>query len=909
MTKKKMRKLAAFALSVCMASGVGAAMAINVHTHFAAASADTAKYAVTEAETYSAKVSQTSPAIITLTGVTAGQYSISAKITEVDGEPIADDNWEFYDLVATVGGESLYLNYDFGNRTFNGVIRVESNDTLTLTTTTASTLTLSVTVDNLSIGANNDYTLSNVKLIAGSSQMITLDNVAASDYKVIVDLGTEDLIGDGVLYAQINDGTRIQLIKDSKYFTNTYVGTVTVGDMSKTLTITSTNAVDLNATIMLNQVMTYAELPSSVDLEMWVAKTYKYTAAKTGYYSLNTSSTDSKAEVSITFKTDAEAFEGLNVTENNFPLYMEANETYYFEFVLMNSSNDASATINTAVVNWDKPTIETNVAYPVPVTAAGRDRVTMDLVAEEGEYNLSLIEVPYNWYWNNITVTAYVGGEEIALNADNSYTAKIFLDGNTTISLTTNAEDSTVLTLSIATPEVMNYIKLGVATEVTVPAATMEYGELVPGNIIYYIENAQAGYYGITLSANNNISIDANWLPAVFKGNTTGGFRVTDSGDIVIEFYNYNMEATSFTATVTKLDGNYDMALGTNEVSINKGTTVYYLEGLAVGNYELSVANLPAGATISIDGVAVTLNGGKANITISEDQDNRGLVTVMFMSDAAAKLTVTVTPENVMKFNEAITITTDGDYYNTASYIYLEAGTYAIQLSTPDGMYASVTANGEDAITYGGKMGVFTVAQSGNVALRFTVNNYSGVNAFKAIVTNVAGAMTLGKEESISLTASEFGKVYTMSGLAYGEYNVTVSANVKVYVNGSLLEGDSFYLYDNTCTIAFVSDVDVEFTAKVTPAYMLKLGEKTDVTIYAWNYSTTYYMELEEGEYIIELTMSDGTMIKVSVDGELVLNYGDITGSVIVDGGYIAFTFETNTFEEVTFSVLVKAAE
>lgn len=907
MSKLKSKKLAAIALSSCMAICVGAAVGINAHKNFVTASADTAKYAVTETAVGTATVSQATPATIDLTGIKAGQYYLSVVITE------GAEDWAFYDMAVTVGGETSYLSYNFSTKTFSGVVKVGEDDTLLLTTSSDKELTVSVDLGDLYLGADNDYTLGGVQIPAMSSVTVNLVGVEGN-YRVMVDLGAVLLEEEATISVQVGNGEEIILTKDNNYY-SAYTGTISV-DGETTLTVYTTSTVAITADIMLNAITEYKELPSSIELKMWEAVTYKYTAVKTGYFSLNTASEDPNVELSITFRNDPESFEGYNVTENNYPLYMEAGQEYYFEFVLMNSSNGASATINTIVEGWKKPTIMTGTAYPVPVTAEGRDAVIMDVVAEAREYNLALMDVPFEYYMMGRTVTANVGDMVYYLNNLNGYSTDITLNGNTTIYLTTNATESTVLGLFIGIPEERHYIELGEATEIMVPGATMEDGTLIPGSAIYYIANATEGYYNIMLSdlsADASISVETDGLSALFTGNTAGGFKLRYGADyIVLEFLNHSTKDAEFKATVTKAQGEYDLTLGTaNTVTINKGATAYYLEGLAVGNYELAVANLPEGATIFVDGESVDLNNGKAPITISEEQDNRGIITVLFMSNAAANITVTVTPLNIMKLNEVKTIATEGEAINMGYYMNLKAGEYSIVLDAPAGMDLTIMAGYNYAVYNGGAAGTFTVEEDSYVAIRISGFDYSGAetNSFRILVSDKIGTMMLGVEENIELTTSTFGKVYTMTGLVAGEYNIAVSSNdVKVYVDGYLVEGTSFFIWSDSCTIAFVSDVAVTFTAKVTPANILTEGENT-VTIGVWTYSKTYFMELEEGEYEIYLTLN-GVDVQVVYNGEEIIAYGaDFATIEVTAKGYITLTFNVETFEEVTFSVEIYKAE
>lgn len=903
------KKMAILALSSCMALSVGAAIGVGAE-EFVSVKADTAKYFVA-AENYTASVTQRQPATVNLTE-SAGQYFVKAVITQINDKPVPSEHYEFYELVASVNGESVNLNYNLGTHTFSGVITTGNQSELTLTLLgSEDKLTLDVTLENLYLGEDNDFTLSNVTLpVHGETLDIGIDNLSG-DYILLVDLGMVRPADKLTINANGKS-----LLENGEYY-SAYSGQITLKE-SKSIQITTDSTAPLTATISLTPVITYDELPASVTLNMYETVTYKYTATEeTGYYSLNVSSTDEKAEISIFFKNAPEDFEGISVTQNNFPLYMVKDTEYYFDLTLVNATENATnATFATKIEAWKTPTIMAETNTPVPATPVGTENVTVGMNVESGNYSFTLLDVPFDYYMQGTTVTAYIENmDPVVLTPSNNYSAELQLSSaNSSVYLVTDGGNITIVTLSVSKVAEKHYINLNEAAQISVPAATTEEEVLIPGSSVYYIslkEEESMGFYGVTLAGLNSSDITLNvlGLPAVFKGNKVGGFKVTFGLDeIALEFLNEGSEEATFTATVNKLEGTYDLTLGNNSnIQLNQGTTVYYLEGLAMGDYKLE---LSADTAVYVDGIALTVNNGSATFNVSAAQDDRGFVAVMFESAESKKIDVTVTPLNVITFNTALSITTVGDYYRTAYYINLKAGTYAIMLDTPENLYAEVTANNLPCVSYGGKSGLLKVETDGYVVLRFTGYTYGAENTFKAIITDIAGTMVMGAEADITLPVSEFGKVYELTGIIPGPYTITVVEGVEVYVDGALVENASFYVYDVSCSVMFVNTTKEELTfkTKVTPANLLTLNENT-VTIEAWTYSKTYFIELTEGEYGIDLTLPEGISIEVTIDNKTVVAYGEISGTFTVSAaGYVQINFNTQSNEEVTFTVEVYEA-
>ncbi|MCH5143102.1 MAG: hypothetical protein J1G07_05300 [Clostridiales bacterium] len=907
-SSQKKRKLALVALSACATLCIaGTAGYVNnnyAHTAYAA----TAQYAVTEnlPNWGSQTVSASKPATLSYSGVTAGQYMLNVKVTS----GITDEF--FASMTATVAGEeTVYLSYNGSTQTFYGVVTINSaSGSIELNTDWTKDLTVEPELADLYIGSGNDYAIGDLKLSASTPLKLKLDGLTNGNYRVLVDLGFELLGAGEYIEVGVNDDDYNRLTKNDNYF-SAYSGTLTVTDASTYLNITTNRESPVLVSVIMEKQAEIKALPQTATLEMWTAVTYSYVPAATGFYAMSVASNDAAAEVSVTLKTSVDSFDGLYIPDNSYPMYMEQGTTYYVEAVLTNSSNDSSAEVTLNVVNWNAPKIEENNVVYAPVSAYGKPIKELTLKVDAGTYNLALMEVPFSFYMRGETIIAHIGNQEIYLDPMNNYTSEVEItSADTTIYFTSSSDQYIAVGVSLVVPEVRYYINLNEPTSITLPAAASAEE---PTQVAYYVEGAGVGYYTVTISgltASSKIKLFTSTSDVEIIGfNKTEGSFVLKyyAEDFALIFANYGAEET-FTATVSMTFET--ISLGANEITVKAGETkTYFMERLAAGNYAIKVNN--DSIAVAVENEAVT----DGMFTVTELQDNEGLVMITFTNNGEADLTVTVmvTPEYTMTLNTLTTLKVEGESQYMAYYIAnVPAGMYSVTLDLPEGMEVMVTANGDYAIFYANKTGSFEVYSAGYLALRFSCANYGVGTEFKVLVKAVEGDMKLGEAQSVELSSTNISNAYILKGLATGEYKLSVlPEGVTAYVDGNAVEGGMFSIWGDTCVITFVysGTTSATFTATVTPANMLTLGEKTEITIDAWSFSKTYFMELEEGEYIIELTLSDGTMIQVSMDGDTLLNYGETKGTVFVDSGYIAFTFETNTFEEVTFSVVVKAAE
>ena len=896
MTKSNKKALAAIALTACMTTCASVALTRLANTAYAE-TAHTASVQTTQAsETVIAEgLNITNGMSATATvGNMSGQYFAYVTIMSYTGE---DPNP--YNIFVTVGGKTVTLVYNYMIDKYEGVVKVTSGATLEVSTNSLNTFVVDVALGSLYLGTNNNYTINGVEIAAKSEVTVDVENAEASNYVITVDIGAAELSEGESLSVTING---MGYATDLEPNGGMYSAEITLSEDTTYLTIYSSSEQALNMNINLFKVAHYDKLPSSAELTMWETVTYEYTVEKDGYYSIAFSSDDAMAEVSTILKTEADAWEGLNVTGEDFPLYMAKGTTYYVDLVLVNASNE-EATVNIAVAEWKNPKLMLNEIYYLPVVAGttpatSAEYVESTLVAEKGTYNLALMNVPFMYYMANVTVTATIDGAKYKLSPENNYSIKVTtLADSVKVSLTTSDETSTVVGVSFAIPEVRNTMNLEEKTAIKVPAYE---------TVAYYIEGITEGYYyivldGVPAGALLNVYTSESDVIVVPYGETRGGFQVRWGGDFAIIFSNNGDKELSFNATVYNEENEYILGLAKEQaISLNANTrTTYYMEGLAQGNYKITLSN--ANVSVWVNGEEVKLENGEGTFNLPSGQDY-DIVTVSFKSASAVTFNVTVMPLDILELGVAKNLTADPWYYGTAYYILLNPGTYSVVLDLPEGLYGDVNANNESATN-----GLFTVTEKSYVAIKITLYSFVDEELDFRVLVNTYGnnTMTLGKEESVSLSNSNFGQVYKMSGLASGEYILTLSSDaIKVYVDGSLVEGNSFYVWGDSCTIAFIysGEGSVTFTAKVTPANMLTLGE-TEITIDAWTYSKTYFLDLKKGEYEIYITLN-GVPVQVVYNGEEIVAYGNDYGFFEVTAdGYIILTFNVETFEEVTFTI------
>lgn len=815
MTKSSKNTLAVIALAACMTICTSVALTGIANTAYAdagssisTASVDTSETVIAEGLTITDGTSATANV-----GNIAGQYYVYVTIQENVG-----DNYDPYELYVTVGGQTVTLAFNYNVGRYEGVIRVTDGAVLEVSTNSKNTLVVNVALGDLYLGATNGYTIDGVEFSAESPLTVNLEDAEESSYILTVNLDGGNRNG-GKISVNIS-GVPDDLVDNGE---GVYTLEVSLSPDTATLTISTTSTETLHASVNLLKIVHYDRLPSTVTLTRWETATYEYSVGTSGYYSIDVwSDTDETADVYVTMKTEADAWEGTEVVGENYPLYMNADTTYYFDLVLAESENEQT-TVSIEVSDWNKPTVELNSVYYVPVAGANTasssvEFVELTLNAAAGEYNLSLVNVPYVYYMSGVTVTATVDGTEYYLSSLNNYAVEVTTaSDNAKVSFRTSEETGTVLGVNFATPEVKNYITLDEKTDVEVAADS---------TVAYYIESVETGYYNIVLEGLSadallNVYTSESDVAVVPYGELSGGFQVRWGGDFAILFTNDGSTDLDFNVTVSKAIGQYAVELAKEQTITLEAdaVTTYYIEGLAQGNYEITLSD--PNVSVWVDGAEVQLTNGKGSFVLTGDQDSSGIVSVSFKSAAASSLTVTVMPLDLLELGVAVNLKADAWYYGTnAYYIHLTKGTYSVALYLPDNLYGTVTVNNE-YINYN----VFTVEEDSYVAIRIIAYSFTDAELdFKAVV-NPVGTMEKYEDESVALSAGNFSKTYAIEleadtyGIILSDYagtgEVQVTANGETVIEyGSdagtitVSENTTVYLtftYNGTATIDFVA--------------------------------------------------------------------------------------------------------
>lgn len=874
---------------------------------------------------YEVTLSQTEPFSVTLSDVANGQYSMRVELTGGSG----------YDYVfATINDETIDLfNIDAG--IYTGVINVQTGDDLTLSTTSTEVLTGMLYLNDLELSSANDYILSNVRI---SSEKLPIKVVTeAKDYNITVELGTKELAENEEIQVQVGESTTYVTLKKDNNFYGTYNGKITFTQTNQPIYIWVQNtaseqptANNYIATISLAEIVTYSELPTSAEnaaeLSSWTPVIYSYTATATDYFTItsNLSEEDSKNySVFISLKNDPESYEGTTAGAN-IPMYLEKDNTYYFEVTLAPlGMTMGDAKVWFTVDKWNKPTITLNSPVSVPITEPADAAVIMDLTldstTEPVEYSISLTELPDSYYWGGTEVTVYIGVKEtteptepiepikLILNTDNEFSSTVELSGSRTIYLT--APERAVATLAVSIPEKIIYITTdGKENSITIPAKS---------TVNRYIQNAEVGFYSIEISSAEVIVSTGLFseLPTIPLGKKMGGFKINFAQEnYPISFENTTESDITFTAKImSEKDVTLTLSGNNNVVVPGNARKAYYFEGLIAGEYEMEFDSaVPATLKIYAEGEKdfvsiipeeIDEDYYVATFTVTSAQDSSGLVTLIFEneSETQVNLTFAVYPTATIRSDTITTINVSGDYAYTAYYFEARStGTYAIALELPENMDVSVTANFVDVVVYGGVAGVFKVDTAGFVALRFNIYNYSDKTDFKAYISRT-NSMKLGEKTTVTVEGTELAATYNLGTLNAGLYTVTVTApeGAKIAANGVVLGDNNTFEVTNyaqeNCIITLFGAGSYEITVALTQSYLVTLGEEFAIDLPEYGYRE-YYIDLSAGTYNITL---DKPGVEIYVNGVTVV------GSTATEGSFTVTIDPEETVQTVRVTIVV----
>lgn len=940
MMKTKMKSALMAFLTVAMIACIALGYALTTNAAFFAKAAEQQKAEQNVATNVT--VSAEAPADVTLTGYAAGQYYLTVS---VKNEDLPDTFYSEFAVTVNKGAddaEDYYLTYNSDTKVAAGVIKTTTdNAEIELSVTTSTVLTVDVAIDNLFIGPAIENSLGVVE-ISQTPLTIQLKDVVSGTYDINVELAEVrttantltirsydaegNVVGDMVYPSE--DPVRNTDNDNIIYYPFTDVELEAGGY----ITITSDEALDVTVTIQ-NAAPPALPWGTGIQLAPWELVTYSYVAPTSGDYAI-TYTAPADADVSITFKTAAASYDGLLVQGSNYPLPMTGGTTYYFDIVLA-ADNNATVTFN--IQPWVAPTIEAEQFYYLPVSN-GEDEQIFELSLDAGTYVLSLTDVPMEYVWNEITITAFIGDEIVVdLTASNNFMATVTITNEKTLSLLTGAETSTTVGVTFSAPEVRNEITAGTSTTVTIPAKG-EYDDY--GTVTYYLTNpVEGGFYTLTLSdvsAPDVVSVvtSEGVAPFINVGGVVGGFRVNYVNDFALIFRNSGTTAVTLTALVNNVAGDNAIALKTaTTITLQANSSAAkYLEGLAQGNYNLAFS-AAAGVSVYEDGVKLNVAENSAVITVDYLQAYNGIVSLVFVNDTAEAVTftVTVTPQNEMTLDTPVTITAHG--YNTvvSYYIDISNGNYAMALKVPEGLSVNVVLGGYEVVSYGNVAGVVTIDvahEEGDESIN-PVQGYLSVVFYcygndevdytlSAVLYSMTGEMTVNEEQTVSLDASKFGATYSIA-LTAGEYSVNLYEGVTVAVNGVPVGADGKFLitdYSATAYITFINTTNAavsDYTAKVTEvnSHVVELKETKTVTLVPYEEGIYYIANLTAGaSYNITLIGENLANVYIYINGMQVTfdenGVGTFTASDVTAQN-IAFYYYGEA-ENVTFTFTVTAA-
>lgn len=674
-------------------------------------------------------VSETAPATLALSNVTAGKYVLHAAPLQTSVEELED-----LELYAQLGnGSRIALPYTASAGAYTAVVDVTNQTSLVLSTVAGASCILDVNFVPYEI-TPPDLSLAGVRLSSTNSAVIPLRNVTAAEYIVNVDFGYIELADTVTVSAQVTEGESVPLTKDNNYI-SAYTGNVTVTDGNGTLTITTSNTEELTVTVTLTEVLHYEELPTTpVTLHEYDSVLYEYKVTNSGYYVISATTAVEKAGFDILLKEDPESFDSIEIHGNDFPTYLVANKTYYYQ-ITYTGVNDPEAqippespeyvSVQFKVSSWTKPVIAPEQNYYVPVTTTtAANHVDLTFNANvSGEYTLSLFDIPMFMAMMGETVYLHYGsGEPIALNSENGYSTNITIpagEGETatrTFYLTTtwSTEVTLGLILTPATPVGSTNLNLFNANRITLASGEAK---------TYLLENIGAGEYTVTLSNINNPAIlvesSTSDTAVIAAGGLSGNF-ILDIADyspvstVALILTNKGTEDAEFDITVSPLN---TAKVGTEQQLTLRVNHAYsnYME-LAAGAYQVALGNVPEGKEVRVyaNGVQVELDANNTGV-IPVGQSGQVCVSYIYYDEAEGldslvtiDITATVTGVNtLLPGNTIVSLSTEE---NSKTYYFVgEAGTYTIYILS-DPTNVSIKSGEQTVINYGTGFGTLTIA-------------------------------------------------------------------------------------------------------------------------------------------------------------------------------------------------------
>lgn len=695
-----------FTMMLAFIMALGVVGLANFATLSASAAED--ETVVNKGVTVSVTVSVDSPVEFTVGSGLNGQYYFYARITAPDipdlsavslyvtreiGEPDEE--------TGEIPLDYYYLSYSTELHAFYVMLNVTAGETLKFNTDYANELTVSLWFDDLAIGSFNNNALYGVDLPA----TLNLVGVASDSYIVAVTPYTD--LGTATLSAQVDDGTEVTLQANAGMY-GAYTGTVVVTASSKTLTVRSSGSEPVAVGIELYAVIgNVPALPATATLAAYEANLYSYTAAASGYYCLNISNVTegenpvTDALFTIIFKTNANDFVGVDIYENNHPVYVEEGTTYYFEVTYNGTEyreddegnpipSPESVSVDFEVEAWKSETVAAGNLYYVPVATTGSAYAVTLAEGLTGDYTLSLLGIP-----EGTTVVAHYGTEHYDLTTYENV-----------VTVTLEEEVTSLYFTSDDAPLVVG-VQLDEYVDVTLHLGTPKTITLEPyfANA-YYLYNLPAGTYSVTVtvtSGNGRVEVYAANQTVVGHGHAFGVFTTNEaSEEFGLVVSNQGDDAVTFTLLVEEYENEVgNLVVGANSVTVAADSVgVYDLGHLDAGIYSITVsssANVVVWNGYLGDIVKQGSDYGMFEVTEFDVADVLNTVVLYIQNGSAEEVHLSVTIAAVEGYAgvlyvgqpQLITLSY-GESQKTYVLFDLPEGEYSIHLGLPEGVEIQV---------------------------------------------------------------------------------------------------------------------------------------------------------------------------------------------------------------------------
>ena len=547
MTNFKAKKVAAFALSLCMATGAVATIGY-ASSNGLDVLAKTANYQVSEAtiglgednKATEITVTKDEPAVLTLSNVPEGSYYLVIKADY----KVPDETEEAYPELTYMFNTdeyASYLNYSYNYYLGYYLVTVKITDEVkTLTISAENDLVYTIEeayFENMFIGQATDYRVENLELVAGSPVTLMLNDVAADEYFVLFN-GWSGVPEGETISVKVDNGEEVILEANYMYW-NGYTGNVEITDESTSITFSTTSEETIIGDVTIEKyIAELEELPEKATLSLYEPVTYTYMVTDSGYYTFNLTSDVEDAYFGIVVKTEADAFGGMSA-EAGAPVYLELFKQYYIEITYLGTPYEedengdmipptAQATVKIEVEYWTPKAIEAYKGnYYVPATNM-LNPYKVDMAVKNGTYMLA-VGVPMDLYFMNVTVIAHIGGQVIILNALNGYVAEVTINGEDSIYLTSDYGAN--LVLGVAFTGEATELELGEETVVTLSGTNQ--------TALFAMEDLEPGEYSIVIFGEPVLQVTVDGKVVINYGGEAGTFH------IVIPEYDENTKASA----------------------------------------------------------------------------------------------------------------------------------------------------------------------------------------------------------------------------------------------------------------------------------------------------------------------------------------------------------------------------